>query len=78
MNKLLPFALVLIASVAAYAQDSNPQVKTVLVREAEYQAHQRRHDSMQVVIAKRRKEIEAYNRAHPIKKPATISAKSRH
>lgn len=69
MNKLLPFAFLLLTSYAQ-AQDTNPQVKATLAREAEYEAYQRRHDSMRVVIAKRRKEIEAYNRAHPVKKPA--------
>ncbi|MGI4872266.1 MAG: hypothetical protein ACRYFX_13955 [Janthinobacterium lividum] len=44
-------------------------------RENDQLSFQRQHDSMQVVIAKQRKAVEAYNRTHPIKKPAAKQAK---
>lgn len=70
MNKLLITLLI----VATYAQaQTTPPPGTLSA--VEVLKYQRQHDSMQVLISKRRKEIKAYNRAHPVKKPATKKAK---
>ncbi|MGI4871665.1 MAG: hypothetical protein ACRYFX_10855 [Janthinobacterium lividum] len=64
MKKLLPVALLLIAYPLLVKSQTPGTLPT-----AETLKYQRQHDSMQVLIANRRREIEAYNRTHPIKRP---------
>ncbi|MGI4872057.1 MAG: hypothetical protein ACRYFX_12870 [Janthinobacterium lividum] len=73
MNKLLPLAL-LLAATCAHAQtvpDWQAKGRLKHLDESDREAARQQHwlDSSRAARAKRRSEIEAYNRTHPAKKP---------